>query len=236
MINRRTFIAASVAMVATRVSATDAPKYCVTGYRGNVAGRLIPNLVTDFVGIDKKDGPEFDLANTGPDAKWQKRLEGCQTVIHLAATPGGNDHALLQRNNFLALANLFDECVRQKKDRVIFASSILAEPGKYGMPGEDDLPAGDDRAPGLYGWGKRYAESLGKSLASSQTSFVGVRFGVVPSIANEARDMAAVDDWTRSVRTTDDNLHDAFWAAQNMILTNGFGLLESFRGTLKPIG
>jgi nucleoside-diphosphate-sugar epimerase len=181
----------------------------LTGHLGNVGGRLLKCLrESDWTvhGIDMKDGPEFDLANSGPEARWPTVLKQADILIHLAATPGGRGLSEdVERNNFVALENVFNECCRCRHKKVVFASSLLASPGRYGHPSNSILPINH------YGWSKVFAESVAQNLASdTQTKFTAIRLGYVPP---DGTDLTQLDDWTRSVITSDRKLASAFLSA-----------------------
>lgn len=137
-ISRRVLIGAAASLAAPlAAAAVEAPGrlMVITGHLGNIGARLLPHYQPSWgiIGIDKKQGPEFDLSVRNP--AWTRLLAGAEIVIHLAATANpAADAADIYQNNVLATCNLVEEAIKAGVRRVVFASSTNASPGRYGNP------------------------------------------------------------------------------------------------------
>lgn len=145
----------------------------MTGHLGNIGSRTYAALAQR--GIDRKDGPAFDLTNIGPDARWPALLKGASAVIHLAAeVPPQNDAEVIWRNNVVATANLLAACIRANVPKIIFASSVSVDEARYGLP---PSPNGE----GPYGRSKIVGEAMMRAIGEAgHASVVAVRIGWAP--------------------------------------------------------
>ena len=78
-------------------------KILVTGASGFIGGRLLPRLVAAGHALNvagrratATTGPDvsqFSIGDIGPRTDWRDALQGCDTVIHLAAQVPGRETA-----------------------------------------------------------------------------------------------------------------------------------------------
>jgi nucleoside-diphosphate-sugar epimerase len=200
---------------------------------GNIGQRLLPWLREvgyDVVGIDKKDGPSFDLAYM--QYSWYGLFKGAAACIHLAATadPKASEDDV-RANNITATRHVISACRVERVPRLVFASSTHAAPARYGNP--------DAVGPVPYNWygfSKAVSEEDLRFTSLDNASFVAVRIGWVPDAATAAAvlrndsDRWTVGDartqWLQSIRLSDEKLRFAFAVALRMPLGE-FNVLET---------
>lgn len=135
----------------------------ITGASGFVGGHLFTKLqhrvqVRPVVrtGIASLPGA-VTVPDVGPDTDWTSALEGCSTVVHLAAQlPSRNAAAAdYDRVNRLGTSNLVKQAQQAGAKKFIFMSSIAAVAGAAdGQISDDDYTV----AANDYGRSKRSAE------------------------------------------------------------------------------
>lgn len=206
-IDRRSLLTGTAAMLlAPRTAgAAERRKMVITGHLGNIGARLLPYYreTWDVVGIDKKEGPEFDLALPYTESAWAKRLAGVHTIVHLAALawPDGAPEPIYQ-NNVLATSNLIEAISHGGAHRIVFASSTWACPVRVGNPVGSYAPVNP------YGASKLFGEGLLENAARDRVVAASViRVGWVPR-ANADTSNAA--PWLQKILWRDAELFDAF--------------------------
>lgn len=209
------------ATTASTASCGQKPLLVLTGDMGVVASKL-SFLASDYrvVGIDRKRGTVQDLAFMGP---WIGLMKNASAVIHLAGI-FGDDLEDIQQNNFTATGNVIRACKIHSIPKIIYSSSVQAEPAKYGRK-DTHGPRPSD----WYGAGKRFTEDLLSVYAkTSGCATTAIRLGAVPHPGATQHDPSYPDNITMS----DDQVAKVFRAA----LTNalGFTLVEPTLEWAKP--
>lgn len=208
-IERRSLLlgAAAAALPISRASATEGrPKMLITGHLGNIGSRLLPHYqeTWDVIGIDKKDGAEFDLGISNP--AWTGRLAGVDTIIHLAATANPYADAVdIHQNNVLATTRLVHAAINFDVRHVVFASSTNASPGRYGNPVGTYGPVTP------YGASKLYGEALLENAVrdGKLRSATVIRVGWVPR-PDVNPTASEYPHWLIALRWDDKKLRDTF--------------------------
>jgi len=152
-------------------------RIAVTGSSGMIGRRLCPDLAHDYqvVRIDRIDADvNLDITDL---AALIRAFEGCETVIHLAAsvsmTAAWED---LQRNNIAGTYNVFEAARQAGCVRVIFASShhvvggYQLERRANGNASALDTPLSVDVPPrpdSLYAVSKVFGEALGRYFSET---------------------------------------------------------------------
>lgn len=114
-------------------------------------------------------GADFVVGDIGPATDWQLALEGCTTVIHLAARvhvmqdTATDPLAAFREVNTFGTLNLARQAARQGVRRLVFVSSVKVN-GESGAFTGRDQPAPEDP----YGCSKAEAE-LGLQAISKET-------------------------------------------------------------------
>jgi nucleoside-diphosphate-sugar epimerase len=149
-------------------------KVLVTGAAGKIGRGLAAELLEhniDVVGFDAASRPEgLDcpwFSGDLSDASLDDAMNGCDTVIHLAAIPKHIDGLEYDtcRVNFLGAVRVLDYAVRHEVSRVVAASSICASGLITGvgslrpqsLPITEEFNGGPDD---MYGMSKRFGEYL----------------------------------------------------------------------------
>lgn len=205
MMSKRTLLAGAAAMIAGPMHAATAErrKMLITGHLGNIGSRLLPYYqeTWDVSGIDKKDGPEFDLSV--PAVDWLGRLIGVDTIIHLAAfaLPTGELYEIYP-NNVNATSNLVQAAITAKVRHIVFASSTYACPVRYGNP------VGWYSTVNFYGASKVFGEGLLQNAARDGMLTASViRVMWVPPITT---DTSGAPAWLQKLLWRDAELRKAF--------------------------
>lgn len=199
MISRRTFVAGT--LVAPAVSArAQASRIVVTGHLGNIGSRIAARVAPGFVGIDKKEGAFYDLAEANP---WQRLIEAADIVVHLAAKADMNASvAEVRRDNLVATTNLLAACARLGVPHLIYASSVGAEPTLYGFPEEARRNA--------YCRSKLYGEELLRTAAlHGLINITAIRIGAAPPEKQECKQ----GTWPIDICVTTEDLVAVFSSA-----------------------
>jgi GDP-D-mannose dehydratase len=215
LIKRRTFLAGALTAAAA-TSAVSVPdgvnnRIVVTGHRGRVADYLVPfftDLGYEIIGIDKKDGDEFDLGLM--QHTWRERIHPRDTIIHLAADADPNaSEASVRHNNMRATTNLIQAAANIGARDIIFASSTSVSPGQYHHPTISTLlPSG------WYGLSKWFGEQYPREYLEAgkwPTAFTTIRLGWIPAkgyVPPKSDD--PVEEWLRSVWVPEDHLCACF--------------------------
>lgn len=178
----------------------------ITGSSGRIGQELVDELGVDHELrlIDRRQAANRSVvrANLGvrPNwfsrklararlPRWERRLRGADTLIHLAADPNPNaSWDRVERDNVAASCNVFDAAARQGVARVIFASSLHAigdiestlfqrYPSPDGPNFASDVPL---RPTTPYGASKVFGELVGRMLVESGKlrTFIAARVGV----------------------------------------------------------
>jgi nucleoside-diphosphate-sugar epimerase len=154
MMRRRDFIAATAAAALTTPARGADDAIVMTGHLGNIGSRLWPLLPEPKFGIDRKEGPEFDLSRDRGES-WFSRVPIGSVVVHLAAHAGADGRRdIIQRDNIEATYNLVNRCARLDVRHIVFASSPWRDPHLYGHP------TFEPGATTYYGASKRWAEQF----------------------------------------------------------------------------
>jgi len=131
-----------------------------------------PPIVGEFIQIDFSE--QKDITNI---------FNGLDVLIHLAGDPRPNAPAYLTyKNNFVATSYVFEEALRAKVKKLVYASSgfyhessmIEALQGHLGYPITLDMPPTPDC---LYAESKLFGEKVGLHLANLGLQFVALRIG-----------------------------------------------------------
>ena len=152
-------------------------RIAVTGSNGTIGRRLCPDLAHEYqvVRIDRVDADvNLDIADL---AALKRAFDGCETVIHLAASVSTSaPWEDVQRNNIAGTYNVFEAARQAGCVRVIFASSHHVV-GRYqlerranGNAGALDTPLSADVPPrpdSLYAVSKVFGESLGRYFSET---------------------------------------------------------------------
>lgn len=205
-ISRRVLIGAAASLaVPLAAAAIEVPGrlMVITGHLGNIGARLLPHYQPSWgiIGIDKKQGPEFDLSLRNP--AWTRLLTGVDTVIHLAATANPTAEATdIYQNNVLATCNLVEEAIKAGVRRMVFASSTHASPGAYGNPAGTFAPVSPYGASKLFGEGLLY-----EAYRSVRIQAAIVRVGWAP---RPDLDTSKFPPWLQALHWDDLKLRNAF--------------------------
>jgi NAD+ dependent glucose-6-phosphate dehydrogenase len=214
LIKRRTFLAGALTAAATPAASLPdgvSNRIVVTGHRGRVAGYLVPffsDLGYDIIGIDKKDGDEFDLGDM--HYTWRERIHRGDTIIHLAAdgNPDASE-ASVRHNNIRATANLIQVATNIGARDIIFASSTSVSLGRYHHPTISTL-----LPTGWYGLSKWFGEQFPREYLDTgkwPTTFTTIRLGwitdkgYVPPKSDDP-----VEEWRRGIWVSENHLCKCF--------------------------
>lgn len=109
-------------------------KIFITGHKGYLGGEFTKRYGEDYeiVGFDLKDGD--DLLDY---EKLNKKIKGCQQVVHLAAIPkpiGGKSFEDYFKNNVVGTFNVAKAAVENSLKRIIYASSTTYYGVEKGIP------------------------------------------------------------------------------------------------------
>jgi nucleoside-diphosphate-sugar epimerase len=222
MCRRNFIIGFAASMLPSDGFASELPRIVITGHLGNIGQRLYTYYAERYrnglevIGIDKKDGAEFDLGRR--HKRWISLLQNADVVFHLAAS-AGRGHEIMDyiNDNFEATRILINEIGKLAKPPVfVFASSVSISQRSYGKPSE---ACGPD---GIYGVSKVYGETLLASAASQRI----VRSGVSIRIAWAPPEdwPPSSDNWTQSVRVGTKDLREKFDMA--MRRPPGYSVIE----------
>jgi NAD+ dependent glucose-6-phosphate dehydrogenase len=169
----------------------DKKRILLTGAGGRVGPHLLPVFSDryDLVLYDKNPIPGFesgthigDLSDIGV---LQNAMQGCEAVVHLAATSDEADFvSLLVPNNVIGLYNVFEAALLAGVKRVVFASSVHTMgrfPHEHPPIETSDLPRPGTR----YGITKALGETMGRYYFDRDSlEFVALRFGAFEPAEN----------------------------------------------------
>lgn len=162
----------------------------LTGPGGRIGPHILPTFHEQFELkiLDKNpipSEPETIVADLSSIETLTAAMQGCDTVVHLAAT---SDEAPfveeLVPNNVIGLFNVFEAARAASVKRVVFASTVQAVsyyPGDYSVQ-NTDLP----RSVSLYGVTKAMGETMGRYYHDKHgLEFIAVRIGWFLDYDNE---------------------------------------------------
>jgi len=189
----------------------------VSGATGFVGRAVVPRLAVDGHEIVTagRSGAQFIVGDIGRDTDWSRALDGCDTVLHLAAQVPlrGVDHADFTRVNVAGTARLVADARAAGVTRFVFMSTIFAAIGETLAAGMvPDTP---------YGRSKRATEAHVGSFAGSGRQAVtlrpplvygeGVRgnFAALSRLAASPLPLPSAADRNRRSLIAVDNLVDA---------------------------
>ena len=200
---------------------TGAIKLIITGHRGNIGARLFEyyrGRGFDVIGIDKRDGADFDIAV--PEGRWVHCLSGASAIIHLAAIADENaSEDVVQSNNVRATSNLLASAIAAGVPRMVLASSTWTAPALYGNP------VGSVKPVNAYGRSKVIGEvMLREAAAAGLIAGVSVRIGAVTP---EGANTKGIPDWIKSILCSDEDLRRDFDAA--LAPSSGYRMIEMVR-------
>jgi NAD+ dependent glucose-6-phosphate dehydrogenase len=155
----------------------------LTGAGGRVGPHLLPVFADryDLKLYDKNPIIGFDHTFIGDlsDIETLKNaMEGCESVVHLAATSDEADFvSLLVPSNVIGLYNVFEGALQAGVKRIVFASSVhtmARYPSNYPPIETSELPRPGTR----YGITKVLGETMGRYYFDRDgLEFVALRFG-----------------------------------------------------------
>jgi nucleoside-diphosphate-sugar epimerase len=155
----------------------------LTGAGGRVGPHLLPTFTTryDLKLYDKNPIVGFEHTFIGDlsDIETLKNaMEGCEVVVHLAATSDEADFvSLLVPSNVIGLYNIFEAALQAGVKRIVFASSVhtMARfPHEHPPIETTELPRPGTR----YGITKALGETMGRYYFDRDgLEFVALRFG-----------------------------------------------------------
>lgn len=158
------------------------PSVLLTGCGGRIGPHILPTFKERFQlrVLDLKPIPEVEdgvVADLSSIETLTAAMQGCQTVVHLAAT---SDEApfveQLVPNNVIGLYNVFEAALAAGVKRVVFASTVQAVsfyPREHQVQ-DTDLP----RPVTLYGATKALGETMGRYYHDKHgLEFIAVRIG-----------------------------------------------------------
>ena len=204
MITRRTILAAGAATMVAPVVARAAmkPKLVITGDMGTVATRILSlgflQKKYEIVGIDKKRGPQEEIAWPIPVAAWRyaEKFANAVACLHLAWIMDAHNNTA-QIKSLDATKAVYELCRDYAVPVLAFSSSAYAAPGLYG-----NKTVTGDGAVNPYGFSKRLTEGwLKESIERVPGLSVGVwRLGrVTPKAIPDP-------DWDERIMMTDDDI------------------------------
>lgn len=135
----------------------------LTGAAGQM-GQLLQSALRPSVSLDILSGD--DLA--APERSWAAKLAGTTAVVHLAVDPTGTAQAAI-RNEAMTW-NIIESAIAHDVCKIVFASSVMADPALYGI-----------EQPKLwYGQSKRAQEAALQAWSAhdGRRSAVALRFGL----------------------------------------------------------
>lgn len=166
-------------------------RICITGARGFIGGHLVQRLAEDghALRLAMRAGADaightaaldaMDVGEIGPATEWQRALEGCRVVVHLAAEtprPGVSD-ARFRRVNEEGTARLAMQCAEAGVEVLILLSSVLAVADNASATVIDD--SREARATSPYGRSKRAAEAHVQAFTGGGRTGVALRAPLV---------------------------------------------------------
>jgi len=159
-------------------------KVLLTGPTGRIGSEMLPLL------RERYDLSTFDLTADADDANafegdlqdievLKAAMEGCDAVIHLAATSDEASFAELLPNNIIGIHNVLEAARQSGVKRIVFAGTVQSI-GRA-MPGEGDAPfqAHQPTRPAtIYGASKIWGEALGHFFFNKYgLEFISIRIG-----------------------------------------------------------
>lgn len=158
----------------------------VTGAAGNLGSRLVPHLEArghrlrpvDRVAFRHPDAVVADLSTPGP---WRDVLAGADALVHLAGNGSSNaSWAELVADNVDALLLVLDAAAAHNVRRIVFASSVWANRGRW--PSPEPIMAGPaDPGDNAYGSTKALGErAVAAFVATTGATGIAVRIGGRP--------------------------------------------------------
>jgi NAD+ dependent glucose-6-phosphate dehydrogenase len=173
------------------VDTSDKKRILLTGAGGRVGPHLLPVFSQryDLVLYDKNPIIGFEnethLGDLSDIGVLQHAMEGCETVVHLAATSDEADFvSLLVPSNVIGLYNVFEAALLAGVKRIVFASSVhtMARfPHDHPPIETNELPRPGTR----YGITKALGETMGRYYFDRDgLEFVALRFGAFEPAEN----------------------------------------------------
>ncbi|MBK1876567.1 NAD-dependent epimerase/dehydratase family protein [Pelagicoccus mobilis] len=167
------------------------PLIAVTGGSGKAGNAALDELSAhgyDVINIDtvppRPDAKPYpfkqaELCNMGEVIDL---LNGCESVVHMAAIPNENHHAPSRvfENNTMSTYNIFQAAATLKLKRVVWASSETVLGLSFGDTPPLYAPVDDDHAPypnSRYSLSKSVAEEMARQFSRwSDIPIIGLRF------------------------------------------------------------
>lgn len=165
----------------------------ITGSSGAVGTPVVRKLVErghTVRGLNRKgtDGPEESIKGDIADPDTVNRaVEGCDTIIHLAAYPDPADFLeVLLKPNVVGLYNIMNAAKEQGVRKVILASTIQVISG---LKKKEGVASTSDAAPtNHYALSKVWAEAMGEMYARCHDmSVIAARIGWLTRTVAEAK-------------------------------------------------
>jgi nucleoside-diphosphate-sugar epimerase len=161
----------------------------LTGSAGRIGTALWRELGDRFRfrGVDAKPTPGMADALVADLADWEaarKAVEGCGSVVHLAAKPSeGRYYEEIRPRNFDATYNIFEAARQAGIQKLVFASTNHVT-GMIEKEGGVATPSSPIRPDSLYGVSKAFGEALGRYLSDNfGISVICLRIGNFPNAA-----------------------------------------------------
>lgn len=179
----------------------------ITGSSGRIGRAAVEELQArghDVRGFDRIAHPTLKDQVIGPltdaDAV-EKAMQGCDTLIHLAATPDDDDFLTqLVPNNCIGVYNVLEAAQKARVKRLILASS--GQVVWYDRL-RATTPLGTDVQPTPRYWYaslKVFLEAAGRSFAEKfGMDVIAVRLGWCPRTGEHVEELRAAEDWARDV-------------------------------------
>jgi nucleoside-diphosphate-sugar epimerase len=227
--SRRVFIASLGALTLSGAAIGQERPIVMTGHKGRVGSVLVPFLREkglEVAGVDIKDGPEFDIADTFLKP-WPTMIRGASAVVHLAVhqskantlQEAQMEEDNIRRNDTEGSLNVIHVC-EEARVPIVFASSTWASPAAYGNP---DFPAAKFPI-NWYGVSKLATEEAGRHIVRTN----GVRFTTIRIGFFDGNDAPSptYSSWYRSIHVSPSKLCELFWSAIKNEGGNGYTQID----------